>query len=212
MILRFPELDALGWVEHGFGTRNSVDWPGSRPLAAVKQIHSDRVVVAEGPGVLGEGDALITDRPGFLLTIRTADCFPILLADREHRRVAAVHAGWRGTAAGIAAKTVAAMGSGDLVAVIGPGIQKCCFEVGPEVAVHFAGYPAERTHVDLAAENRRQLIEAGLSPDQIVVSDLCTCCGPDQFHSFRRDREASGRMVSAIGIRGLGQPARPPQI
>jgi hypothetical protein len=88
----------------------------------------------------------------------------------------------------------------DLHAAIGPGIGPCCFEVGPEVAVQF-GEPAERTRIDLPGVVRRQLIEAGLRPERIYCAGLCTVCRPDQFHSFRRDREKAGRMISFIGVK-----------
>ncbi len=148
-----------------------------------------------------------------MVAVRTADCIPVLLADERRRAVAAVHAGWRGTAAGIAGRAADAMreqfGSeaGDLHAAIGPGIGECCYEVGPEVAAVFGrgeaanDIVAERVHIDLAAENRRQLLEAGVTAERIYASNLCTQCLSDDFHSFRRDREASGRLFSFAGIR-----------
>jgi polyphenol oxidase len=173
---------------------------------------SDRVVDAGAlTGSIGEGDALISDHPGSLLAIRTADCVPVLIADPVRRVCAAVHAGWRGTAAGIVAKTVGEMARkfssrpADLVAAIGPAIGKCCYEVGPEVAGEF-GFTG-RSHLDLPETNRRQLLESGLQPRNVDTADLCTACGADDFHSYRRDK-TTGRMVSAIGIapllRGLG--------
>lgn len=169
---------------------------------SLKQIHSDITWEArECAGCIGEGDALITSQPGLLLTIRTADCIPILIADPVRRAVAAVHAGWRGTAAGIAGKTVKKMvlsfstDPADLIAVVGPGIGVCCFEVGPEVA---AGFGTTEAHVDLAAANRMDLASAGVS--RIVVGAQCTVCQPGLFHSFRRDKTQL-RMVSAIGLR-----------
>ena len=170
-------------------------------MVSLKQIHSDITWEArECSGCIGEGDALITAQPGLLLTIRTADCIPVLIADPVRRAVAAIHAGWRGTAAGIAGKTVKKMmesfssDPADLIAAIGPGIGKCCFEVGPEVAEQFAG--GER-HVDLAGANRRDLIAAGVS--RIAVGAPCTCCQVGLFHSFRREKSQE-RMISAIGI------------
>jgi hypothetical protein len=118
--------------------------------------------------------------------------------------VAAVHAGWRGTVAGIAQHAVEAMraqfGSlaADLHAAIGPGIGPCCYQVGPEVAARFG--LQGRARVDLAGANRRQLIDAGVTPERIYASNLCTMCRPDEFHSFRRDKEAAGRLYSFAGI------------
>jgi polyphenol oxidase len=206
-------LGTIPWLRHGFGTRQPSQWLAGDTLTTVRQIHSNRIVVANGnSGFMGEGDALITAHPGTLLSVRTADCLPILIADVRNRAVAAIHAGWRGTVSEIAAKTVRAMereyGSRreDLRAVIGPGIGPCCFEVGPEVGVKFGTLFPERdnlylrAHIDLVEANYRQLIGEGISSQDVDVARLCTCCGVDQFHSFRRDREAAGRMTSAIGI------------
>jgi YfiH family protein len=163
-------------------------------------------VAAEGrAGVLGQADALLEDTPGAVVAVRTADCIPILLADARHRAVAAVHAGWRGTVAGIVGHAVEAMRQRfgtwpeDLHAAIGPGIGKCCYEVGPEVAAHFGA--AGRSHIDLTEANRSQLVAAGVEPARVYVAGLCTMCHPDEFHSFRRDHEAAGRMYSFAGVR-----------
>jgi YfiH family protein len=114
------------------------------PLVALKQIHSDVIhVVDAAPGEPCCGDASITNKPGLLLAVQTADCVPILLVDAKKRAVAAIHAGWRGTLARIVTKTVGAMQMhlgtkpGDLLAAIGPCIGPCCYEVGTEVATQF---------------------------------------------------------------------------
>ena len=202
-VLESELLTGLPWLTHGFGTRLSGSWPGD--YTQVKQIHSDNIVIADGAcGSIGEGDALISAHLGSLIGVRTADCVPILVADRDLRVVAAVHAGWRGTVAEIARKTVGRMSTEfgsrpqSLVAAIGPSIGQCCFEVGSEVSEKFG--VKGRTHIDLVASNFRQLIAAGVPEAQIDVAGLCTMCDPVRFHSFRRDKEESGRMVSAIGI------------
>jgi YfiH family protein len=199
---RVTELDAFPWLIHGFGTRHS-RVPGA--LATLKQIHSATCVAAEGrSGVLGEGDALIEYAPGHAIAVKTADCIPVLLADERLRAVAAVHAGWRGTAAHIVQSAIGAMTErfgthpADLHAAIGPGIGACCYEVGPEVMAQFGG--RGRGHLDLEAENCRQLAESGVTPAHIYASHLCTMCRSEEFHSFRRDREAAGRMYSIAGI------------
>jgi YfiH family protein len=154
-------------------------------------------------GHLGDGDALIDNRLGNLLAVKTADCIPILLVDDEHRAVAAVHAGWRGTVAGIARCTVRAMRKefssepSLLHAAIGPGIGKCCYEVGADVAAQFG--ESGPAHIDLVETNRRQLIEAGIPESRIYAANLCTKCGIEDFHSYRRDKEHAGRMLSFIG-------------
>ena len=210
-VYRVPELDELPWLLHGFGTRDS-DIPAQfRNLATLKQIHSAACVPAAGrTGVLGEGDALLENTPGSVVAVKTADCIPVLLVDERLRAVAAVHAGWRGTAARIVARAVEAMGErfgtrpADLHAAIGPGIGPCCYEVGPEVAAQFPGQPRAGKpggRLDLVDEAARQLADGGVTPARIHASYLCTRCRSDEFHSFRRDREAAGRMHSFVGIR-----------
>jgi YfiH family protein len=205
-IYRVTELDALDWLVHGFGTRLA-NVPEIFPqFASLKQIHSSECVEAGGrSGELGRGDALLENTPGSVVAVKTADCIPILLVDERRRAVAAVHAGWRGTAAGIAGRALEAMvgrfGSNpaDIHAAIGPGIGKCCYEVGPEVAEQFGEHG--RTHIDLAEANRVQLEAAGVSAAKIYSANLCTMCRPAEFHSFRRDKAAAGRLWSFAGLR-----------
>ncbi len=212
-VYRVKALQRLPWLDHGFGTRLSGAWvPGA--LVSVRQVHSARIMEAAGaPGCLGEADALITNTPGLYLSIRTADCVPVLIADEQHRAVAAVHAGWRGSADAISVEAVKAMGERygsrpeDLLAAIGPAVCGPCYEVGPEVASRFARWFPERsdldakTTLDVAEANRRQLVEAGLDPARVFTGAPCTACNPDEFYSWRRERERTGRMVAAIAIR-----------
>ena len=177
-------------------------------MASAKQIHSDRVLLVEAPGPQGEGDALLSNISGIGLAIRTADCLPILIADPRNRAVAAIHAGWRGVVSEIGPKAIAAMtrhfGSKpeDLVLAIGPGIGACCFEVGPEVAIQF-GFSG-RTKIDLVETTCRQLGRNGVSRGQISTAGLCSFCNPELFESYRRDREAAGRMLAMIGVGMIG--------
>jgi YfiH family protein len=202
MILRSPLLSQLAWIDHAFGTRLA---PLSQEgMASLKQIHSAVALAANQPGCAGEGDALLTNSPRLLLSVRTADCYPILLADTKNRAVAAVHAGWRGTAAGVVVETIAKMRTQwgtspvDIVAAIGPGISVCCYEVGAHVARLFGVEGAGR--IDLAAANRCQLIDAGVEERHIDVLEGCTFCDAARFHSFRREKERAGRMISYIGL------------
>ncbi len=201
-VYRARALSQLDWLDHGFGTRHFEPPPA---LATLRQIHSNIIVYADRPGCVAEGDAVLSNTPGLRIGVKTADCLPILLIDERHRAVGAVHAGWRGAMARIAHKTVDAMAERwssrpeDLHAAIGPGIGPCCFEVGPEVAVQF-GEPARRTRIDLQDAVRRQLLDAGLDSGRIYTSGLCTVCHATDFHSFRRDREKAGRMISVIGV------------
>lgn len=204
-IYRVTELDRFDWLVHGFGTRLA-DVPALfGNLATLKQVHSSTCLPANGrSGILGQGDALLENTPGSVVAVKTADCVPLLLVDERGRAVAVVHAGWRGTAGRIAVRAVEAMRERfgtrpeDLHAAIGPGIGPCCYEVGPEVAAQFG--VKGRAHLDLAAENQRQLLQVGVTPDRIYASNLCTMCKPEEFHSFRRDREAAGRLHSFVGI------------
>ena len=174
---RVTELDALPWLIHGFGTRLS-DIPARfAQLATLKQIHSSSCVAGDGrKGLLGEGDALLENVPGSVVAVKTADCIPVLLVDEQHRAVAAVHAGWRGTAAQIVARAVEAMtqrfgtSASDLHAAIGPGIGACCYEVGPEVREQFGGQG--RGPLDLTFENVRQLQDLGVTRSRIYASNL----------------------------------------
>jgi len=159
-----------------------------------------------------EADIAITDDPSLALSVRAADCVPILLADRRSAAVGAVHAGWKGTAAGAAMAAVGALASrfgtrpADVVAAVGPSIGACCYEVGAELAGHFSAHPDAsrwfsphaRPHFDLWRATRDQLERAGVPASQIHVSALCTFDHPALFHSYRRDGTLAGRLVAAI--------------
>lgn len=203
------------------------DAVGFRPEHAVlsQQMHTDIVRpvthAQRGLGLYRPGDmdcdALITDQPGLMLTVFSADCCTILLRCRRTGAVGAVHAGWRGTAQGIVKKTVEAMvrqygaDPARMDAAIGPCISRCCFETDadvPEAMRAALGTLAEpaieqrgaKYHVDLKALNRTWLQLAGVPAAQIDTSDLCTCCREDLFFSHRRNGEARGAMAAMIGI------------
>jgi len=155
----------------------------------------------------------VTDVRGAALGVQTADCVPILIADRLGRAIAAVHAGWRGAAARIAQNTVYRLveeyrvSPSDLVAVIGPHNAACCYEVGEDV-VEVVGDPESivrrpdwpKPHFDQALANQRQLRQAGIPEKQIIVSNLCTHCRSDLFFSYRREGGRAGRLLSIIGL------------
>jgi len=203
-MLTAPNLSALTWLIHGFGQRDSVYPPA---LVTIRQIHS-AIVVEAGDGT-AEGDAIVSNEPGVLAGIRTADCVPVLLADARTHAVACVHAGWRGSARNISAAAVRELISRygsrpeDLSAAVGPSIGVCCYEVGPDVARNFEPWipGAEKTvqpvHLDLASVNERQLREAGVR--DIWKAGVCTFCEAARYFSFRRELEQAGRMVSYIG-------------
>jgi YfiH family protein len=165
-------------------------------------------------------DAIVSLVPGVLLTIRVADCVPILLASREGTVVGAVHAGWRGIVGNVLEKAVRTMHEAgappaSLLAAIGPGICIEHFEVGEEVAREFearglgaqvrpagsvAGGIAEKPHIDLQAAARRQLLNAGVT--EIDGNELCTFHDAREFFSHRRDHGVTGRMAAVIMARG----------
>jgi YfiH family protein len=197
-----PVFDFLEWIDHGFGTRDDT-WSQDE-MASLRQIHSATVLPATGAGCVGEGDGLITATPGVAVSIRTADCYPVLLVDARRRAVAAVHAGWRGTAARIVPAAIDSMRAAfstdpaDMYAAIGPGIGGCCYQVGEEVRRRFGLPGAGR--VDLSRENHAQLIAAGVPETHIDRVSLCTFCDAAKFHSYRRDGDGAGRMVSFVRI------------
>lgn len=212
-VYQVADWKRLSWLDHGFGTAAAGFWRGGDGIATLKQIHSDAVVrVREQRGCLGQGDALVTSESEVFLMIRTADCVPVLLVDRLRRVVGAVHAGWRGTAAEIVLKTVRRMElefgvrTADLEVAIGPSIGECCYEVGADVGSKFERWNpefangTEPVHLDLVDVNRRQLEEAGVR--EIAVLGMCTRCGGEEFESYRRDKEKSGRMVSGVAMIG----------
>jgi purine-nucleoside/S-methyl-5'-thioadenosine phosphorylase / adenosine deaminase len=178
----------------------------------LKQVHGARVVEAPWPGT-PEADAATASEPGWILGVETADCLPLLLVDPERRAVAAVHAGWRGTAAGVAMRAVEALRTAGsrpehLLAALGPAIGPCCYEVGEELEAVFgprgSGFfrpgPRGRPHLDVRAANHRQLVESGLRPDRIQDVDECTYCRDDLYHSYRRSGPDAGRMLSFVGF------------
>ncbi len=178
------------------------------PWVRSHQIHSDEIRYVDSvlEDTYLEGyDALVTAEPGIALVTVHADCIPVQLYDPDRGVIAAVHAGWKGTALGIAAKAATYMRDefdcNNIHAYIGPGISLCCFEVGEEVAERFMDYEGacicfgEKYHVDLKRVNEMQLKEAGV--ENISVSDSCTFCD-DRFVSYRRDGGTDQRMASII--------------
>ena len=194
-----------------------------------RQTHTD-IVARVGAGERGVGlfreveperDGICTNEPGVALVCFSADCTPILLHDPVHHAVAAVHAGWRGTAKGIAARCVETMtrefgtDPADLQAAIGPCIGPCCFETGPEVpetmlaalgreALPFIrgdGAPPtpEKYHLDLKGLNALWLRRAGVN--QIDISGDCTRCRPDRFWSHRFAGQARGSLAAVIMLK-----------
>lgn len=177
-------------------------------LVTCKQVHSRnvRVVNDEPQRLYQQTDGLLTDRPGLVLGVFTADCLPIFLAEPSKRVVGILHSGWRGTVENILKEAVllirsnwGAEASGISVA-IGPHIRQCCFQVGKEVAARFPPETVlERNqdfYVDLQKTVELQARECGIPGKNIKLSSSCTRCDP-RFYSYRRN-QTEDRMLSFI--------------
>lgn len=191
-------------------------------FVAVRQVHgTEALVVGEqvpSRELLEQGwDALLTDEPGLCLTIKTADCVPVLLFDPVRRVIAAIHAGWRGTLAEIVPKTIATMrerygGQTQTVKMaIGPSADSCCYEVDEPVLSRLREvFPAwslvlreagdNRAKLDLRQVIRRQAEEAGVRGEAICSARHCTICEPELFYSYRREGSVRGTMISGIAL------------
>ncbi len=184
---------------------------GLDELAFPMQCHSNTVRAVQTWGGYEDCDGLVTNELGVFVVISVADCVPIFLFDPVTKTIAGIHAGWRGTSSGIVKNTILLMVSQfgskpqNLVAFIGPAAGKCCYEVGEEVAGKFEaefllkGQPG-KWNVDLKGANRHQLIAEGISSVNIEMHEGCTIHESEKYHSFRRDGESSGRMLSVMGI------------
>lgn len=221
-----PALSACPGLLHGFEQRDTHGETETRKESRdrvqaalrdagqvhfLQQVHGATVLQAPWVGT-PEGDAALAVEPGLLLGIETADCLPVLIVDPERRTAAAAHAGWRGTAASVASKTVEALTAAgsrpeNLLVALGPAIGPCCYEVGhelrasfgPAAAPFFKPGPRGRPHLDVRALNVQQLRECGIPSDRIHSVDECTSCHPDLYFSYRRDGPTTGRMISFVG-------------
>lgn len=240
-VLRCVPLEAV--APHGFTSRQLRLSPeeGADALAAVtgatrvvqaSQVHGRAVVVAdereEWPWPWPEADVLLSGAPLAAVAVRAADCVPLLFADRATGAVAAVHAGWRGTAASAAPAAVVAMGRefgskpADLVVAIGPSIGSCCYDIGPDLVDAFAaaGHPRHlidrwflapapprgsrerpQMRLDLVGANRDQLILAGVEEANIHACGLCTAMHLDVLTSYRVEGAGAARLAGTIAVR-----------
>lgn len=216
---------SYSYILHGFGTRNMTEddlialseRKGFVPVSLL-QIHSDIIhPLFSAPQSHLKGDAVLTDRPGLLLFVKTADCLPVLIFSERPRAIAAVHCGWRGTALGLVAKATHKMERifgcppASLRAAFGPSIGRDCYRVGEDVRNSFdrTGYDSsvfksdpsrERKYFfDLREANRFQLVSSGVRTENISEVSQCTRCD-GQFYSYRRDSLDPGRMLNFIGF------------
>ena len=230
---RFHALQALG-VHHLVSTFNGPDVQmikaqtyragrqiaralHCRDVALLSQVHGGRALWCRSRGLIGEADALCTDKRGLLLIGKSADCPLILVADKGHQAVGFAHASWRSTVAGITGNLVTLMEQRfgcqptNLVACICPSAGPECYEVGPEVraaaitqigahaAAFFRGGPA-KSHFNLWAANTEALVRAGVSSNHIHCAGVCTICDSGHFPSYRAEGSRAGRFLTAIAI------------
>jgi YfiH family protein len=184
---------------------------GNGTLATAGQVHGSTVVAVDAPGHYPDCDGLVTDTRALFLAVSIADCVPILIYDGNTKAVGIVHSGWRGSSERIAEKCLRLMelrfGSrpADLHAYIGAAAGGCCYEVGEEVALHFPDEVLRRGGngkylLELGIYNRDLLLAAGIPGERIALSSHCTIHEAALFHSHRRDRGRSGRMMAVIGM------------
>ena len=221
--LRAPSQTGGGWAQAAASV--GADLP---QVMRLRQVHGRKVRIlrkgaidAEDHAARPEADAMVSDAPGLVLAVQVADCVPILMANRTGSVVAAVHAGWRGTAAGIARQAIRTLNevfgcrAEDLIVALGPSIAPCCYEVGPELLDVFREQGASdgqlgrwfnRTaagslRLDVAAANIEQISDAGVLREQIFYVGLCTKTHEDWFDSYRAAGPHAGRMAGLIRVR-----------
>ena len=216
MSLTHPLLEQLG-VEHGFGLRGAAEPAG---LLRPRQVHGRTVVTADAcrTDPAPEADAVISREPGVRVGVVTADCVPVLCASLRGDLVAAIHVGWRGLAGGVVAASLDALRRSDeraeWVAVTGPHIGPCCYEIDDPVidalrhelgdAVLAALRPTRAGHgmLDLGALVAHALESSGVTRTRIGrLPDCCTRCDTERFHSFRRDGAHAGRLIHHVAAR-----------
>lgn len=177
-----------------------------------KQIHSDIVKKIDEPGFAGECDATFTCKKNIFLTVSVADCVSVFLYEPKHNIIAGIHSGWKGTSLNIVSKTIkeikayTKINELNFYAYIGPCISQEKFEVDKDVAdlfpQEYVKYDKDKNKYfpDLRQIIISQLIECGIKKENIEVSELCTFSEPGLLHSYRRDRNKSGRMYGVIGM------------
>lgn len=210
---------AIEGLEQSFGGRRE---DGPEGVTTLRQVHGRAVFVARDvASPETSGDGLVADRPGCRVGVWTADCVPVLLVAAGVRVAAAVHCGWRGSAAGILEEAIEVLErrftvrASDLEAALGPSIGECCYEVGPEVREAFVTRAGSRlgqigfTHrpgtlrLDLRGFLAAELADLGVRHVERVGP--CTSCRNDLLHSYRREPQAKGRQLSWIGWRETGE-------
>lgn len=189
-------------------------------IISVKQVHGTEILVVNSIQELSsrtgtiERDGIITNIPGVLLITYHADCVPIYFVDRKKKVIGIAHAGWRGTYEDIAGKMINTLKDTydsqveDIIAAIGPSIGSCCYEVGNDVEKLFINRfgrfdeiiinKGDKSYLDLQKVNFLQLIERGVSKENIILSNTCTSCNVDKLYSYRKEKGTDKRMVAGI--------------
>lgn len=182
-------------------------------VAGMHQVHGSEVLRVDQAGQYAGYDALMTNTKGLFLTVTVADCTPILIYDPLHKAVAAIHAGWRGTVAGIGPKALLAMQDHfgtdptQCYAYVGTCIDECSFEVDADVADHFGSAfkrwdaKKEKFFIDLKAANANSLSEQGIPMAQIETSPYSTVLHNEDYFSYRKEKGQCGRMLGLIGVK-----------
>jgi YfiH family protein len=226
-----PPLDSFNLARHWHTEESRADAMANRAvlcaalglsadsLTVPGQVHSTNIFVLEKESDHGtrlpDFDGVVTDKAGWPILLHFADCVPVMLFDARRRALAVIHAGWRGTAGGIAARGVEYLRqhcgcqAGDIIAAVGPAIGSCCYETGESVPAAlcqtisksepFITRKNGKPHPDLKAINAMQVLEAGVQ--QVDVSDWCTACHPEIFYSHRQSGGKTGRQGALACIR-----------
>jgi YfiH family protein len=186
-----------------------------RHILVPRQTHGNRCLAVKRGDPLKkryEGDAILTDRKDVLLTISVADCLPVFLIEPKRKVVGLIHAGWRGTLLGIARQSIKKARDEfgchprNFNILLGPAIQRCCYQVSEGISVLFdddclVRVPGRRPKLDLISANLKQFLYCGVEREKIFAANICTCCNQVMFHSFRRDGDKAGRMIAFLGIK-----------
>ena len=205
-----PESVIAGRLTHGnevsvFSDNDCAAWPIAETLYCGESSQPDRWFPSDG---------VVSNVPGLHFLLTFADCVPLAFVDRRSGAIGAAHAGWRGTAKGIAREVVRAMerefGSNpaDLAVAIGPSIGPCCYSVKPEVVgvfatnaeIHSVAYPHGTPMLDLWETNRLQVLDSGVQPDSIEIARVCTACHTETYYSHRGESGRTGRFAMCIGL------------
>lgn len=203
-VLKSSLLDCAYFTTRGFKPEDILS--GSGRLIKPEQTHSDHVEFVDGRGEYPDTDGLILTNTNDTIYLRFADCTPLVFYDTKQKIGAVSHAGWRGTAAGIGVKTVEKMKSNpqDIIAIIGPAISICCYEVSEEVrdklldTVKNTSGLYENRNVDLKKINARQLEEIGVKT--IDICPYCTSCSNDLFYSYRKENGTAKRHFAVLRV------------